>query len=76
MARIEFQDNLEEEIGQLEGLRRGAVKRIVIAGADACAEAEKQAKKLAVIEKALQNAEKAEDVKAKINKIATEKYYS
>ena len=32
MARIEFQDNLEEEIGQLEGLRRGAVKRIVMAG--------------------------------------------
>ena len=43
MARIEFQDNLEEQIGQLEGLRRGAVKRIVMAGADACAEAEKQA---------------------------------
>lgn len=40
---------------------------------DNMAEAEKQAKKLAVIEKALQNAEKAEDVKAKINKIATEK---
>ena len=43
MARIEFQDNLEEQISQLEGLRRGAVKRIVMAGADACAEAEKQA---------------------------------
>ena len=43
MARIEFQDNLEEQIGQLDGLRRGAVKRIVMAGADACAEAEKQA---------------------------------
>jgi hypothetical protein len=43
MARIEFQDNLEEQISQLEGLRRDAVKRIVMAGADACAEAEKQA---------------------------------
>ena len=43
MARMVFQDDLDVQLTQLEGLRRDAVKRIVMAGAEACAEAEKSA---------------------------------
>ena len=43
MARMVFQDDLDVQLTQLEGLRRDAVKRIVMAGAAACVEAEKNA---------------------------------
>lgn len=43
MARMVFQDDLDVQITQLEGMERDAVKRIVMAGAAACAEAEKNA---------------------------------
>ena len=43
MARMVFQDDLDVQLTQLEGLRRDAVKRIVMAGAGACVEAEKSA---------------------------------
>ena len=42
MARMVFQDDLDVQITHLGELRRDAVKRIVMAGAAACVEAEKR----------------------------------